>query len=134
MFCDPNEQSITGLMQSWAALTYRPLLPGKLRKINALCAALGVQTAPAELGGIWVVPLLSWYHASWDREPDIAGARPVEKVCTALSLNALLSALVPPWGITGLKIGASPNLALAVHAGTCVVDDVFTLSYDGSAL
>ena len=53
---------------------------GKLRKIEELCTAAGVHTRPRLVGGVWVVPLLSWYHSTWDREPDVDGARPVEKV------------------------------------------------------
>ncbi|CAM9576601.1 unnamed protein product, partial [Phaeothamnion confervicola] len=28
-------------------------------------------TAAADCEELWLVPLLSWYHASWDREPDL---------------------------------------------------------------
>lgn len=52
----------------------------KLEWINALCARLGVRTRPACVGGVWIFPLLSWYHASWDREPDVPGAEPISKV------------------------------------------------------
>ena len=52
----------------------------KLALLQRVCAGLGVHTAPACVGGVWVVPLLSWYHASWDREPDVPGATPIEKV------------------------------------------------------
>lgn len=54
---------------------------GKLSAITAMCAELGVKIGPVRLpGGAWVVPLWSWYHASWDREPDVPGAMPIEKV------------------------------------------------------
>jgi hypothetical protein len=53
---------------------------GKLRRVLDLCAELGVAAAPACIAGVWIVPLLSWYHATWDREPDIPGALPVTKV------------------------------------------------------
>lgn len=55
---------------------------GKLALLEGACAELGVHTQPACMGGVWVVPLLSWYHASWDREPDLPGATPIEKVTT----------------------------------------------------
>lgn len=45
-----------------------------------MCAELGVAAAPACIAGVWIVPLLSWYHATWDREPDVPGAMPVTKV------------------------------------------------------
>lgn len=56
---------------------------GKLAKINDICAQLGVHTKPTKIAncnGAWMFPILSWYHASWDREPDILGATPIEKV------------------------------------------------------
>ena len=59
------------------------MLTGKLRRLEELCASLGVHTRPARVGGVWVVPLLSWYHASFDAEPDIEGARPVDQVRAA---------------------------------------------------
>lgn len=49
--------------------------------IRALCRELGVRTEPAKLGGVWIAPIYSWYHASFDREPDVPGAPAVEKVC-----------------------------------------------------
>jgi len=44
-----------------------------------LCKKLGVVTEPRRLGGhagahaVWVCPLLSWHHQSFDTEPDIQG-------------------------------------------------------------
>lgn len=29
---------------------------------------------------VYVFPVLSWYHSSWDREPDVLGATPIERV------------------------------------------------------
>ena len=58
----------------------------KLAAVLRLCDALGVHTRPKLLGGggggktetetetapaVWVVPVLSWYHASFDTEPDV---------------------------------------------------------------
>jgi len=44
----------------------------------------GVDTRPARVGGrVWVVPILSWYHSTFDTEPDIVGWQgipPVERV------------------------------------------------------
>lgn len=53
---------------------------GKLHAVQALCTRLGVHTAPACVGGVWVFPLLSWYSAHWDREPDVPGSTPISKV------------------------------------------------------
>ncbi|KAL1504531.1 hypothetical protein AB1Y20_010933 [Prymnesium parvum] len=49
----------------------------QLRLVNEVCASVGVRTQPAwivsPLGrqDVLVVPLLSWYHASWDKEPEL---------------------------------------------------------------
>ncbi len=48
--------------------------------IKSLCHELGVRTEPAKVGGVWIAPIYSWYHASFDREPDVPGAPAVEKV------------------------------------------------------
>jgi predicted phosphodiesterase len=40
----------------------------KFLKIQELCAALGIHTQPAKVEGVWIVPLLSWYQASFDAE------------------------------------------------------------------
>lgn len=67
-------------------------------ELKQICQRLGVHTRPRKLPcesergrGVWVVPILSWYHQSFDTEPDLvlpAGARlakpivPVEKGCS----------------------------------------------------
>lgn len=48
--------------------------------LNGICAELGVDTKPRQVDGVWIVPILSWYHASFDQEPDIPGAMNIEKV------------------------------------------------------
>lgn len=35
----------------------------KLAVLKDACARLGVHTAPVRLAGVWLAPLLSWYHA-----------------------------------------------------------------------
>ena len=45
----------------------------KLDEILELCGQLGVETQPAYARGAIVPPLLAWYHASWDTEPDVSG-------------------------------------------------------------
>lgn len=40
----------------------------KLRRLIALCDRLGVRTGPGKAGGVWVVPLFSWYEAQFDAE------------------------------------------------------------------
>jgi predicted phosphohydrolase len=54
---------------------------GKLEAMKAICDELGVFYTPQKLyERLWVVPVWSWYHASWDTEPDVLGAYPIEKV------------------------------------------------------
>ena len=50
----------------------------KLRDLQALCSRLGVHTKPVTVGRelegatpVLLVPLLSWYHASFDTEPPV---------------------------------------------------------------
>jgi hypothetical protein len=38
----------------------------KFHAVLAVCATVGVRTAPARVGGAWVVPLFSWYDAAFD--------------------------------------------------------------------
>jgi predicted phosphodiesterase len=40
----------------------------KLKRVIALCERLGVRTGPAKAGGVWVVPLFSWYEPEFDTE------------------------------------------------------------------
>lgn len=86
---------------------------GKLRKIEELCAAVGVHTRPRLVGGVWIVPLLSWYHSTWDRESDVAGARPVEKVCNLIRLCIEALGFITLW--TCERVCRCPLLAF----GSC---------------
>ena len=45
----------------------------KLGRVLAACDKLGVETGPCRHGGLSILPLHSWHHASFDREPDIIG-------------------------------------------------------------
>lgn len=54
---------------------------GKLQAVMSTCTKLGVKTEPAMVDGVWICPLMSWYHASFDQEPDIEGAPSIEKAC-----------------------------------------------------
>jgi hypothetical protein len=55
---------------------------------------------------VWIVPLWSWYHGSWDREPDVPGSMPIEKV--------MLDFHVCSWtSVPGLQ--ASGDDSLAAH-------------------
>ena len=55
----------------------------KLHLILQLCLELGIHTSPARLGGLCIVPLLSWHHSSWDTEPDIQGVPHVSALSIA---------------------------------------------------
>ena len=39
--------------------------------LKQLCESIGVHTSPQKMGGVWIVPVCSWYHFSWDREPSL---------------------------------------------------------------
>ena len=45
----------------------------KLQRILSICNRLGVHTSPKRLGNVWIAPLHSWHHKSFDTEPDIPG-------------------------------------------------------------
>mmetsp|Transcript_6521 Transcript_6521/g.15027 ORF Transcript_6521/g.15027 Transcript_6521/m.15027 type:complete len:363 (-) Transcript_6521:111-1199(-) len=44
----------------------------KFRKLEKLCEELGVHTQPTWVDGVLIAPILSWYHAGFDAEPDIS--------------------------------------------------------------
>eukprot|EP00930_Biecheleria_cincta_P044837 TRINITY_DN30889_c0_g1_i1.p1 TRINITY_DN30889_c0_g1~~TRINITY_DN30889_c0_g1_i1.p1 ORF type:complete len:486 (-),score=57.27 TRINITY_DN30889_c0_g1_i1:155-1612(-) len=69
---------------------------GKLDAIRSICDDLGVYTIARLIEGVWVVPVLGWYHKSWDTEPP----------------------LQPPAGKT-LKREPFPGDALATDTGAC---------------
>eukprot|EP00405_Crypthecodinium_cohnii_P040376 CAMPEP_0206564826 /NCGR_PEP_ID=MMETSP0325_2-20121206/23691_1 /ASSEMBLY_ACC=CAM_ASM_000347 /TAXON_ID=2866 /ORGANISM="Crypthecodinium cohnii, Strain Seligo" /LENGTH=487 /DNA_ID=CAMNT_0054067533 /DNA_START=36 /DNA_END=1499 /DNA_ORIENTATION=- len=43
----------------------------KLLAIRQLCSSLGVLTTATLIEGVWVVPVLGWYHDDWDTEPPL---------------------------------------------------------------
>lgn len=43
----------------------------KLRALQSLCERLQIHTGPELIEGVWVVPVLGWYHSEWDTEPDL---------------------------------------------------------------
>lgn len=57
----------------------------KLELLQRICTEVGVHTTPQCLEGVWVVPLYSWYHNSFDQEPDIPNALPAHKVILTAS-------------------------------------------------
>ncbi|KAH7290714.1 hypothetical protein KP509_30G060500 [Ceratopteris richardii] len=55
----------------------------KLRRILNICRNLGVETEPKLIKRVGIIPLFSWYHQSFDKEPDIPGYKfpPLKLVC-----------------------------------------------------
>lgn len=45
----------------------------RAQEVFALCASLGVRTTPSYACGAIIAPILAWYHASFDTEPDVTG-------------------------------------------------------------
>mmetsp|Transcript_96520 Transcript_96520/g.170949 ORF Transcript_96520/g.170949 Transcript_96520/m.170949 type:complete len:510 (+) Transcript_96520:68-1597(+) len=43
----------------------------KLDVIRGICEELDVFTTPKLIENVWVVPVLGWYHKSWDTEPPL---------------------------------------------------------------
>ena len=39
--------------------------------LKQLCESICFHTSPQKVGGVWIVPVCSWYHFSWDREPSL---------------------------------------------------------------
>ena len=61
----------------------------KWARLEQSLNARGVRTRPARLAGTsdpahapWIVPLLSWYSAEWDTEPDVLDAPPARSIFT----------------------------------------------------
>ena len=52
----------------------------KLKRVEQICKDVGVQYEPSIVDGVAIVPLRSWYHSSWDHEPEIEGAVPIDMV------------------------------------------------------
>ena len=50
-----------------------PTSLARLEKLHGICRELGVMIQPAYASGAIICPIASWYHASWDTEPDIKG-------------------------------------------------------------
>lgn len=44
---------------------------GKYERLKVLCSELGVHTEPKIVRGVLIVPVVSWYHSSFDSDPDV---------------------------------------------------------------
>merc|ERR1719335_1701709 len=43
----------------------------RIQNLRTMCKRIGVHTEAALMKGVWLVPLLAWYHESWDEEPEL---------------------------------------------------------------
>jgi len=43
----------------------------KLIHVLQLCESLGIKLGPAQVGDVWISPVWSWHHSSFDKEPDL---------------------------------------------------------------
>ena len=64
---------------------------GKLALLEQICCDLGVHTTAQQVEGLWIVPLKSWYHSSFDREPDIPGSLSAERVILCILSGGIRS-------------------------------------------
>lgn len=94
---------------------------GKLGAVQALCARLGVHTAPARVGGVWIFPLYSWYSADWDREPDVPGSMPISKVRMLCPAGPLCGQEQAAEAQSRRSAGAEARVPLSCGAGLDVV-------------
>ncbi|KAK9803536.1 hypothetical protein WJX73_005589 [Symbiochloris irregularis] len=66
LWCRPGEDQVTNSVDKVAA-------------VHDLCHSLGVHYKPKQLDGVWIVPLISWYHAAFDTEPDVPKAQDISQ-------------------------------------------------------
>lgn len=78
----------------------------KLDEINRLCKELGVDTAPACVENVWLVPISSWYHASFDRYTSLSF---VHSLSLSLLADAALSLLLLTGNRSGRALFRSPR-------------------------
>jgi len=91
----------------------------KLQELLRTCAQLGVHTAPCRIrssaseDAVWVVPMLSWYHISFDTEPDLPDLRcpPVTRVMTDFSACRWPKGMSPLGEDVALYMDSLNNLA-----------------------
>ena len=48
----------------------------------------GGASKPKQIQGVWICPIFSWYHGSFDVEPDLPGAADIEKVPFSVSAKS----------------------------------------------
>lgn len=67
---------VPGNHDLWVTCKTQPDSMRKYDALLALCAEENVMTGPARFStpdgrGLWIVPLASWHHASWDTDPPL---------------------------------------------------------------
>ena len=68
---------VPGNHDVWCTCKSAPDSFAKLSSVLSICREEGVLTEPTRMHdaasnrGVWIMPLLSWHHASWDREPPL---------------------------------------------------------------
>lgn len=75
----------------------------KLQLIFQLCTDLGIQTRPERLADVWIVPLQSWHHRSWDREPEVKG---LSTGAAMMAIKDYTACKWPPWIPGSSKTGS----------------------------
>ena len=84
---------------------------GKLALLEQICCDLGVHTTAQQVEGLWIVPLKSWYHSSFDREPDIPGSSSVERVSLCILSRGIWSTYTAQVLHTGRPVDSSLTAA-----------------------
>lgn len=72
----------------------------KLYLVLSLCVQLGVHIVPHRLGNLWIAPLLSWHHKTFDKEQDIPG------VPSYMSVNDYIACEWPTQICRGSSMGS----------------------------
>lgn len=70
-YCYGNHDSWCLKSQSDASLPPYNTSFEKLDRIRGICEEVGVLTTATLIENVWVVPVLGWYHRSWDTEPSL---------------------------------------------------------------
>lgn len=87
----------------------------KLQRVLALCARLDVQTCPAQVGGVWVVPLLSWYEAAFAEATAEATAEAIAG--EAANLEAWADRYFCRWPLAWQRGAREINAIVSAYCG-----------------
>lgn len=84
----------------------------KLQRVLEICTSLEVCTHPERIGNLWIVPLHSWHHASFDNEPDI----PDVPLASTLTISDYGACVWPPDLVKGSISNGSYDLAAFIDS------------------